>query len=368
MIHDGLGLFPTIASYNEVPVMSSSSSNSASEAPAIRKPYLLFLGDCDDPTFAKTALGIVQWAPEDAVGVLTFDGFNLDIGVPSMGVQEAVDRGAGSLLIGVSAIGGQLLDSWIPVLVEALHAGLDIVSGLHSRLSDNPAIAEAARATGRQLHDVRYPRQQFPIANGRKRTGKRILTVGTDCALGKKYTALALTKAMTDAGLRATFRATGQTGILIAGSGIPIDAVVSDFVAGAAETLSPDNDPDHWDVIEGQGSLFHPAYAAVSLGLLHGSQPDAMVLCHEPNRPHINAYPDYKIPSLTEAMRRFEDAARLTNPQSRVVAVSLNTSKLNDQDAEAAAKSAEDELGLPVMDALRFGSRGVVDKLISDFS
>ena len=147
---------------------------------------------------------------------------------------------------------------------------------------------------------------------------------GTDCALGKKYTALALTAALRERGVDADFRATGQTGIMIAGSGIPMDAVVADFSAGAAECLSPDAAPDHWDLVEGQGSLFHPAYAGVTLGLVHGSQPDAMVLCHDPVRKHVFGYPDFPLPSLKQAIGYYEQAARLTNPASRVVAISLD--------------------------------------------
>jgi uncharacterized NAD-dependent epimerase/dehydratase family protein len=174
--------------------------------------------------------------------------------------------------------------------------------------------------------------------------------VGTDCALGKKYTALAIAREMKRQGVSATFRATGQTGILIAGAGIPIDAVVSDFVAGAAEILSPDAPADHWDVIEGQGSLFHPAYAAVTLGLIHGSQPDAMILCHEPGRERINGYPDFAIPSLAAAIRHFEDCARLTNPAAHVIAISLNTSRLSPEQRSDAIMAATDETGLPAFD------------------
>jgi uncharacterized NAD-dependent epimerase/dehydratase family protein len=189
------------------------------------------------------------------------------------------------------------------------------------------------------------------------------LTVGTDCALGKKYSALALTRAMRACGLDADFRATGQTGIMIAGEGIAIDAVVADFISGAAEALSPDAAPDHWDVIEGQGSLLHPGYAAVTLGLLHGSQPDSLVLCHEPGRATINLYPDYPIPALDLVIQTYLAVARLTNPAVRFVGVSLNTAKLDDRSAAEAAASVERDLGLPCFDPLRFGVEAVAARL-----
>ena len=179
---------------------------------------------------------------------------------------------------------------------------MDIVSGLHSRLEDIPRLANAAESSGARLINIRIPPSNIPIATGQKRTGRRVLMVGTDCAVGKKYTALALTESLNKASIKATFRATGQTGIMIAGTGIPIDAVVSDFVAGAAELISPDNSEDHWDVIEGQGSLFHPSYAGVSLGLLHGSQPDAIVLCHEANRQYIDSCRSFPIPSIKDCI------------------------------------------------------------------
>ena len=165
-----------------------------------------------------------------------------------------------------------------------------------------PGLTAAAARRGRRLIDVRMPPPNIPIATGRKRCGKRLLTVGTDCALGKKYTALALARAFAARGHAVDFRATGQTGILIAGGGMPMDAVVADFEAGAAEMLSPDAAPEHWDVIEGQGSLFHPAYAAVSLGLLHGSQPDVIVVCHDPARERVLGYPDYPLPGIAETI------------------------------------------------------------------
>ena len=258
-------------------------------------------------------------------------------------------------MIGVAAVGGVLPTQWLTELEAALDAGLDVVSGQHSRLSSFPTLVQAAARSGARLIDVRHSDQTFPAGTGSKRSGKRVLTVGTDCALGKKYTALALTKALQARGLAATFRATGQTGVMIAGEGVAIDAVIADFVAGAAEQLSPANSPDHWDVIEGQGALFHPAYAGVTLGLLHGSQPDALVLCHDPSRDTIEGYPDFPIPALQVAIDRYVEAARLTNRAVRCIGLSINSSTLSDAQWTDYARDQSLKLKLPVVDPLRGG-------------
>jgi uncharacterized NAD-dependent epimerase/dehydratase family protein len=317
------------------------------------QPYLLFMGAATEPGFAKTALGLKDWAPERCVGECRLPGGTVSAGLPELTVHEAHARGAKALLIGVAAAGGALLPAWVPTLVAAMEAGLDLISGQHTRLGDIPELARAAARTGRRLFDVRQPPAGLPTANGRRRSGQRLLTVGTDCALGKKYTALAIARAMKARGIDADFRATGQTGIMIAGAGIPIDAVVADFVAGAAEVLSPAGHPDHWDVIEGQGSLFHPAYAGVSLGLLHGSQPDVLVLCHEAGRKTVIGQPHYDLPTLGETMALNLVHARRVNPGARFAAVSLNTSLLDDATAKAAIRAISRELDLPCADPLR---------------
>ena len=318
------------------------------------RPYLLFLGDVTEPGYAKTAFGLRDWAPDHCVGEYGLAGA-LTIGLAQLRPREAKIAGARSLVIGVANPGGVIPEAWLPALVEALDAGLDIVGGMHSRLNDIPRLSERARASGRHLIDVRSPPAGIPIATGRKRPGRRLLTVGTDCALGKKYTALALTRALTARGIKADFRATGQTGIMIAGRGMPIDAVVSDFVAGAAEMLSPDNEPDHWDVIEGQGSLFHPAYAGVSLGLLHGSQPDVIVLCHDPVRATTLGYPGYPLPGLLEAIDLTLRLGARVNPAIRCAGVSMNTSRLDDAEALRTIEDAAASLRLPVADPIRAG-------------
>ncbi len=319
-------------------------------------PYLLFLGDVTDPTYAKTAFGLRDWAPERCIGELSCDGGTVSTGLPRLTASEARARGARSLVIGIANEGGRIMDSWIPSLVSALEAGLDIVSGMHARLEDMPALKSAAERHGRRLINVRTPPRNIPIGTGAKRSGKRLLTVGTDCALGKKYTALALARAFRARSVAADFRATGQTGIMIAGSGMPMDAVVADFEAGAAEQLSPHAAADHWDVIEGQGSLFHPSYAAVSLGLLHGSQPDVIVVCHEPGRRQVIGLEAYELPTLEETIELNLRLGRRTNPSIRCAGISFNTSRLPEAAARRLMNEEGARLGLPVADPMRGGA------------
>ena len=329
----------------------------------IKHPYLLFLGDAADQLAAKTAQGIKDWRPEWCLGQLRLPGCNADLKLPDLTIEEAAAKGARTMILGVANRGGRFGASWVQQMTAALDQGLDLASGLHNRLVDIPEVVAKAKALGRQLFDVRHPTEEFPIGNGRKRSGKRLLAVGTDCSIGKMYTALALEKEMLKRGLKATFRATGQTGIFIAGSGVSIDAVVSDFVSGAVETLSPDNDADHWDLVEGQGSLFHPSYAGVTLGLIHGSQPDALVLCHEPTRRHLRGLPHYPLPDLKDCMDLNLRAARLVNPVAKFVGASINTSGLAPAEGQAYLAKVEAEIGLPAVDPLRSGVGRIVDRL-----
>lgn len=321
---------------------------------ALPTPFLLFLGDVPNENQAKTAFGIRDWAPGLCVGEFG-SGTAVTLGLPALSPREASIRGARSLVIGVVNLGGTIPDNWLPSLVEAMQAGLDIVSGMHGRLIDNPVLAEAARQTGRRLIDIRMPPRGLPIGTGRRRPGRRLLTVGTDCALGKKYTALSLARAFSARGLKADFRATGQTGIMISGAGIPLDAVIGDFISGAAEALTPDANDDHWDVVEGQGSLFHPSYAGVSLGLLHGTQPDVFVVCHEPGRAHMAGLPGYTLPDVEEVIDLTLTLGRRTNPAIRCAGVSLNTSALDAAVAATLIARETDRLGLPVADPIRGG-------------
>ncbi len=319
------------------------------------QPYLLFLGDTTDPSYAKTALGLRDWAGERCIGEYGLPSGRVTAGLPRMTPAQARAAGARALVIGIANKGGFIADAWLPVLLEALDAGLDLISGMHARLGDVPSLAQAAARNGRRLIDVRTPPAHLPTGTGAKRSGKRLLTVGTDCALGKKYTALALAKAFLARGLDTSFRATGQTGILIAGGGIPMDAVVSDFEAGAAELLSPGASAGHWDVIEGQGSLFHPAFAAVSLGLLHGSQPDVFVVCHDPTRPHVLGLPDFSLPTIEDVIDLTVRLGSRTNPAIRCGGVSLNSSRMDEAEAAALIRAESERLGLPVADPIRGG-------------
>ncbi|MGV3730234.1 MAG: DUF1611 domain-containing protein [Sphingopyxis sp.] len=320
------------------------------------QPYLLFLGDTTEAGYAKTAFGLADWAADRCVGELGVAGCAVTTGLPRLSPVEARAAGARSLVIGVANQGGVISESWVAALVEAMEAGLDIISGLHTRLTSVPALVAASRRTGQRLIDVRTPPPAVPIGNGRKRSGKRLLTVGTDCALGKKYTALALHRAFVSRGIDADFRATGQTGIMIAGGGIPMDAVVSDFEAGAAEILSPDAPDGHWDLIEGQGSIFNPAYAAVSLGLLHGSQPDVFVVCHDPTRKVILGMESFALPSIEEVIDLTIRLGSRTNPAISCGGVSLNTSSMGVGEAEALIGAESRRLGLPVADPIRGGA------------
>lgn len=329
----------------------------------IKTPYLLFLGDAPDQLAAKVAQGIKDWRPDNAVGQLRMPGCKADLGLTDMTLAEARAAGAHTLVIGVANRGGVISAAWKEVLIAALEAGFDLASGLHNLLRDEQDLTDAAEKYGRQLFDVRIPQVQYPIANGVKRTGKRCLAVGTDCSVGKMYTALAMDKLMQDRGMKSTFRATGQTGILITGDGVPLDAVIADFMAGSVEYLTPDNDPDHWDLIEGQGSLFHVSYSGVTMALVHGGQPDALILCHEPTRDHMRGLPGYALPSLTQLRDTALPLARVANPACVVVGVSINTQHMSDADARAYLAQVEAELGLPATDPFRYGADKLVDAL-----
>jgi len=331
----------------------------------IRTPYLMFIGDAPDQLAAKTADGIVFWRPEICLGQLRLPGCKADLRIPDMTIEEAAAKGVKTVIVGTTNRGGVLGEGWEPLLVQALELGMDLASGLHHRLSAIPVLRDTATRCGREIHDVRHPTREFHVGNGIKRPGKRLLTVGTDCSIGKMFTALALEKDMKARGLNAEFRATGQTGIFIAGDGVSIDAVVSDFVSGSVEWLCPANDADHWDLVEGQGSLFHASYAGVTLGLIHGAQPDALVLCHEPTRNHMRGLPGYPLPDIKLCLERNIEAAQLTNPAVRGVGLSINTSGLDPAAARDYLRQTEDRLRLPCVDPVRTGVGRIVDHLLA---
>jgi uncharacterized NAD-dependent epimerase/dehydratase family protein len=329
----------------------------------IETPYLLFLGDAPDMLAAKVAIGIRDWRPQNAVGQFRMEGCKADLGLSDMTLTEAREAGARTLVIGVANRGGVISPEWKKVLVMALEEGFDLASGLHNLLRDEPDLVAVANATGRTLHDVRVPEVDYPIANGVKRSGKRCLAVGTDCSVGKMYTALCMDAEMRKRGMKSTFRATGQTGILITGDGVPLDAVIADFMAGSVEWLTPDNEPDHWDHIEGQGSLFHVSYSGVTMALIHGGQPDALILCHEPTRTHMRGLPSYALPSLNTLRDQALSLARVANPACQVVGISVNTQHMAEDEALAYLAGLEADMDLPATDPFRFGAGKLVDAL-----
>lgn len=329
----------------------------------VQPPYLLFLGNATDLLGVKIANSIIDWRPELCVGELRLPECTITKGLEPLTLAEARKRGARTFVITMNNSGGYIEPEWVPMIVEALEAGFDVASGLHERLSNIPEIAQKADSLGRQLVDVRLASEKLHTGTGIKRRGKRLLTVGTDCSVGKMYASLALEKEMLSRGLDANFVATGQCGIFICGTGIAVDCVISDFISGAVEQLSPDNKAEHWDIIEGQGSLFHPSFAGVSLGLLHGAQPDALVLCHAQDRPNMRGMPSYQVPGLQEAIEMNLQAARLTNADAQVIGIAVNTSALSARNSQAVLERYENEHQLPCVDPLRTGVAPIVDRL-----
>jgi uncharacterized NAD-dependent epimerase/dehydratase family protein len=332
----------------------------------IHPPYLMFLGDVADQLAAKTAQGIVDWRREWCIGQLRLPGCKADLGIADMTIGDAVAGGARTLIIGVANAGGVLPAHWTGMIVEALGAGMDVASGLHARLEDVPAIHAAAETHGRKLFNVRHSDRIFATGKGTRRGGYRLLTVGTDCSAGKKYTALALEKEMRGRGLDADFCATGQTGVFISGRGVAIDAVVADFISGAAEWLSPEAEPGHWHLVEGQGSLFHPSFAGVTLGLLHGAQPDAFVVCHEPTRRTMRGV-QHPLPTIADVIDLTIRCGRLTNPGIRCVGIAINTAALADEAARALLAQTAAEHALPAVDPVRYGVAPIVARLVQEF-
>ena len=333
----------------------------------IDPPYLMFLGDVPDALAAKTAHGIVDWRREWCLGQVRLPGCKADLGIPDLSVKEAFEKGAKTMIVGIVNAGGVMNPSWVPAIVEALEIGMDVASGLHIRLDSTPEIAAAAKKHGRNLYDVRMSDQRFATGKGTKRQGKRLLTVGTDCSVGKKYTVLALEKGMRERGLDAEFRATGQTGVFISGRGVAIDAVVADFISGAVEWICPAAESaDHWDLVEGQGSLFHPSFSGVTMGLLHGAQPDAFVVCHEPTRKTMRGV-QHPLPSIQEVIDLTIQCGKLTNPAIRPVGISVNTQALGEEEAKSYLAGLAKEHGLPATDPIRFGVDAIVDRVVADF-
>jgi hypothetical protein len=316
----------------------------------IPTPYVVFLGDAKDFKQAKTAFGIAEWRPELCVGQVAFPECAVDVGLPKMTSLDAWASGAKTFLIGISPFTTSLPESYRAIVIEAMQNGLNIASPLHDRLDDE--LEALAAKYGVRIFNFRHRPQAYPKGNGLPRKGLRLLTVGTDCACGKKFTALSIERALSKEGCKATFRSTGQTGFLISQSGINNDTIEADFLSGAAEWLSPENDVDHWDVIEGQGALSHPSFGGGSLSLIYGSQPDVIVMCHEPGREFqrgVHRTPLHIIDEITNVLHM----ARRTNPRVKLGAISLFTQNLNDFDTQRAfeeARQIADQFGAAVFD------------------
>lgn len=327
------------------------------------------------PATAKTAIGVLRYAPFEVVAVVDSTRAGRDAaecvgvgaGVPVVkSVDEALDRGATVVLVGTAAAGGRIPDVYRPAIARALERGVEVWNGLHERVLTDPALAAAAKRGGGTVRELREPPADLPIGGHRRpREGARVvLTVGSDAAVGKMTASLEIAAALRRAGERAEFVATGQTGIAIAGGGIAVDAVVADFIAGATEKLVCEAaERADWVIVEGQGSLTHPGFSGVTLGLLHGAGPDLMVLCHDISRQSVKGY-DSGLPlrPLREYVRIYEEAAAWGRPPgyppARVVAVVLNTAGASAELAEAAIRSAAAETGLPAADPIREGEPG----------
>ena len=332
----------------------------------IKAPYLLFLGDAPDQLAAKVAQGIRDWRPDISIGQIKLPNCKADLNLKDYTLEEAREIGAKTLVIGVANRGGKFSDSWKETLYHALDLKLDIASGLHNLLSDEKDLVNLSKINDCNLIDVRVPNEQFPIGNGKKRTGKRCLTIGTDCSVGKMYSSLAIEKEMRSRGMKVSFRATGQTGILISGEGIPLDAIVADFMAGAVETLSPNNDDDHWDIIEGQGSLFHVSYSGVTMALIHGGQPDHIILCHEPTRTHMRGLPHYDVPTLEALYQLVLPLAKISNPNCKISGICINTNNMDRLESENLKNEIEKAFKLPTVDPFIDGTKKIVDRLIQE--
>jgi uncharacterized NAD-dependent epimerase/dehydratase family protein len=343
-------------------------------------PRFLILADGDfGPMTSKTANSVIRYLQNGVVGVIDRSqagktaqdvlGFGGSIPVVDS-MKAGLALGPDAVLIGIAPQGGRLPAEWREWLSEALDAGCDLWSGLHTFLSDDPLLAEKARAKGRTIHDLRKPPADLPIASGAAKATEalRVLTVGTDCNVGKMTAQLQLVRSLNERGLRTRFVATGQTGIMIEGWGIAVDAVVADFIAGAAERI-PVQGAEGADVVlvEGQGSINHPGYSGVTLGLLHGSCPDAMILCHQVSREYIGDYRQaswLRIPALAEYIRMYESIGGAVHP-TRVIGIALNTYDLSDAEARHACEEATRETGLPATDPVRFDPAPLVDAIVS---
>lgn len=323
----------------------------------IPTPFLVFLGDAQDYKQAKVAAGVVEWRPELCVGQYQLIECGVDFKLPTMTPKAAAAAGAKTFLIGISPYTTSLPESYRSIIIEAMECGLNIASPLHDKLDEELELM--ASVHGVEIFNFRHRSVDYPKGNGEPRTGLRLLTVGTDCACGKKFTALTLDRSYKAAGGKSTFRATGQTGFLISQSGINNDTIQADFLSGAAEWLTPENDADHWDIVEGQGALSHPSFGAGSLSLIYGTQPDYVVLCTEPGRMNQRGVKRSPL-SILEEVDLVLRMGRRTNPNIRLAGVSLFTRDATLQDIENAILTVRSQYAtLPIFDPAVAHSKGV---------
>lgn len=337
-------------------------------------PFLILAEGQFGPLTSKTANSCIRYTPDQVVGVIDSRragkvvedilGFGGTIPIVAT-LDEGLALKPTALLIGIAPQGGKLPNEWRVSIRRAIAEGLDIWSGLHTFIGDDPELKAAAEQHGVTIHDLRRPPRDLPVAGGRVRdlAATVVLTVGSDCNIGKMTAALQMREGLTTKGHRVAFAGTGQTGILIDGGGIAVDAVIADFIAGAAERLVVDA-AQRADIVlvEGQGSVIHPGYSGVTLGLIHGSLPHAMVMCHQPSRQHVTNNPWVKLPPLSQLITLHEELVRHLRP-APVIAVSLNTYDLSDTKARAAIKAIERDTGLPTTDPVRYDPAPIVEAI-----
>ena len=336
------------------------------------KRYLVLAeGYSADPHYGKTARGVMRYGADPVVAVVDSErpGESLD-GVPVVAtVEDALAYEPTTALVGVATAGGRLPEKWRDILKSAVAAGLDLESGMHQFLGDDPELAELARKHDAEIRDLRRAPADLSVPTGEnlKHGATAILTVGSDCAIGKMSVSLELDRGARERGLNSVFVPTGQTGIAIAGWGIAVDAVVADFIAGAAERLVVEGHRRGGELlfVEGQGSLAHPAYSGVTLGLIHGSAPHVFVLCHKAGAVEVEGYPGYPLSSLSELVELHERIALPLRP-ARVACLALNTAELDEAGARAAIEQAAEETGLPADDPVRFGAGPLLEALLED--
>jgi uncharacterized NAD-dependent epimerase/dehydratase family protein len=338
--------------------------------PPPEKRYLILAeGHSNDPHYGKTARGVIRYSPHPTVALLdSARSGETQEGIPIVGaVKDALCFNPTTALVGVATQGGRFPPAWRELLKASIRQGLDIENGLHELLTDDPELVELAARHGVELRDLRKPPGDLSVPTGEnlELDAQVVLTVGSDCAIGKMTVSLELDREAARRGVRSVFVPTGQTGIAIAGWGISVDAVVSDFLAGAAERLVVEG-ASRGDLlwVEGQGALLHPAYSGVTLGLIHGCAPQLYVLCHRAGATVIDGYPDHSLPSLGELVELHERAS-LTRRPARVACVALNTAALEPAKARAAIAAAEEETRLPADDPVRFGADKLADSVFA---